>query len=145
MVSVRGEWDWDRLGAMLPKAKFRDDCLDTTSTEWCWNGHTNGVDDLVCGSVLAFMEASVPIAVRFRSRVMDDVLIRGNRLVVEYGLVATATKEHHRLEWIVTSRSDVLKSSALVGSILHLLSKYWRVVVNHIGRETNSIADGLAK
>ncbi|KAK8659382.1 hypothetical protein V6N13_029585 [Hibiscus sabdariffa] len=60
------------------------------------------------------MEASVPIAVRFRSRVMDDVLIRGNRLVVEYGLVATATKEHHRLEWEQWDSSQVNSLSLII-------------------------------
>ncbi|KAK8479692.1 hypothetical protein V6N11_009836 [Hibiscus sabdariffa] len=46
---------------------------------------------------------------------------------------------------IITSRSDVLEGSALVGSICRLLSKDWGVVVNHIGHDNNRIADILAK
>ncbi|KAK8997282.1 hypothetical protein V6N11_020765 [Hibiscus sabdariffa] len=46
---------------------------------------------------------------------------------------------------IVTSCSDVLKSSALVGSILRFLGEDWSVAVNHIGRGSNNVVDRLAK
>ncbi|KAL4324382.1 hypothetical protein GQ457_11G003510 [Hibiscus cannabinus] len=46
---------------------------------------------------------------------------------------------------IVTARSKALEGSALVGSILQMLSKDWSVVVNHVGRGSNGVADALAQ
>ncbi|KAK8658141.1 hypothetical protein V6N13_036353 [Hibiscus sabdariffa] len=44
---------------------------------------------------------------------------------------------------IVTSCSDVLGSSSLVGLILGLLNKDWNMEVNHIGGRINGVADRL--
>ncbi|KAL4353002.1 hypothetical protein GQ457_06G021180 [Hibiscus cannabinus] len=45
---------------------------------------------------------------------------------------------------IITSQSDALTSSALVASIKELLSRAWTIVVRHVPRLSNSVANRLA-
>ncbi|KAK8990742.1 hypothetical protein V6N11_028705 [Hibiscus sabdariffa] len=45
----------------------------------------------------------------------------------------------------ISSRSDVLGKSALVGAIVHLLHRNWNVEVRHIARGSNGVGDKLAK
>ncbi|KAL4297736.1 hypothetical protein GQ457_12G008990 [Hibiscus cannabinus] len=46
---------------------------------------------------------------------------------------------------VISSRSNVLSTSALVGSIASLISREWTVEVRHITRDSNGVADKLAK
>ncbi|KAL4291469.1 hypothetical protein GQ457_14G003410 [Hibiscus cannabinus] len=46
---------------------------------------------------------------------------------------------------VICSRSDVLSTSALVGAIVRLIGREWTVEVRHITRDSNGVADKLAK
>ncbi|KAK8564185.1 hypothetical protein V6N12_036315 [Hibiscus sabdariffa] len=81
--------------------------------------------------------------------VMDDILVHVNRLVKECSRLARTGKNVRvgRMipSWVRLSSSlEVLTRSALVVSIKRLLNKKLSVVMNHIGREDNRVANILA-
>ncbi|KAK8626971.1 hypothetical protein V6N13_134600 [Hibiscus sabdariffa] len=81
---------------------------------------------------------------------MDDVLSRGGRLVEECSRASSVNTgaqagRLHTSTWIAMSRSKTLDGSALVCSIHRLLSNDWSVVVSHVDRRSNGVADALAR
>ncbi|KAK8541598.1 hypothetical protein V6N12_014227 [Hibiscus sabdariffa] len=44
---------------------------------------------------------------------------------------------------VINSIAEVMRGSSQVTSIWEIINKEWRVVVNHIGRDRNRVADKL--
>ncbi|KAK9040568.1 hypothetical protein V6N11_015714 [Hibiscus sabdariffa] len=76
--------------------------------------------------------------------VMDDILRRGGRLVEDCSRASRVVKGPQAGQ-IITASSKALGGSAPVCSILRMLGKDWSVVVKHIGRGSNGVADRLAQ
>ncbi|KAK8628571.1 hypothetical protein V6N13_009158 [Hibiscus sabdariffa] len=72
----------------------------------------------------------------------DDILFRGNRLVDE--CIQGAANKFQVIR-ILQRTSPSLSSMGLVASILCLTEHNWELVIRHIPREGNALADSLSK
>ncbi|KAK8568483.1 hypothetical protein V6N12_007032 [Hibiscus sabdariffa] len=166
MVTISGEWDWDRLSMLLPS-----DCLDRIAADNSETGSQHE-DILTRGNRLA-AEYAHGFAPSTRQLSIGSVPPRSwsrpvpgftRSIGVCYALVAELWAVHDMLAcaWrenfhqiiletdcfeiirILSHTSRALVSDGLVKVILEWTQREWKLVVRHVSRDCNHLADRIA-
>ncbi|KAK8579168.1 hypothetical protein V6N12_069497 [Hibiscus sabdariffa] len=161
MVSASGDWDWPQISPLLPQEVLDQIAaiqppqgwLDSDTPGWRWTVSrqftTASAHAFIMDTDLSSIDPiwkkiwSLPIPQRDRCSAVlgsdynlkDDILFRGNRLVDE--CIQSAANKFQT--------SPSLSSTGLVASILRLTEYDWELVIRHVPREGNALADRLSK
>ncbi|KAK9001135.1 hypothetical protein V6N11_082926 [Hibiscus sabdariffa] len=161
MVSASGNWDWTRISPLLPLEV--QDHIAVVQPPQCNLASTSGsIYGVRWASRFAIYywllwKDRCSVVLDSDNVPRDDILARGNRLVTECVNVLNSRLRNPTSDslqapqwsrpaqgWILQQTSHSLSENRLVASIRYWTDHNWKLVILHISRTCNMLADKLS-